>query len=145
PPSSSAPTTPTTTTNTKTTSQLTNPLLPTPTRPTPLPLTRFSPDELQKRRAAGLCFRCPEKYIPGHKCNPPQFLLIIDNEDSNTTQHSPDPLPFPSDSHDTPTEYLLLNDDNNHTVTTTIPSHFLSLSPAALHGLFSLRTLRVTG
>ncbi|GKA74960.1 ty3-gypsy retrotransposon protein [Tanacetum coccineum] len=100
---------------------------------------------MQKRRAAGLCFRCPEKFFPGHKCNPPQFLLIVDNEDSNIHQPPTDPFPFQDNSHETPPAYLLPNEDNNQPVNTNIPPQFLSLSPAALHGLFSPRTLRVTG
>ncbi|GJW57149.1 transposon ty3-G gag-pol polyprotein [Tanacetum coccineum] len=29
----------------------------------------------------GLCFNCPEKYNPGHKCNPPKFLLLQTGHD----------------------------------------------------------------
>nr|GEZ11773.1 hypothetical protein [Tanacetum cinerariifolium] len=41
-----------------------------------LPIKRLSPTEMQKRRVEGLCYNCPEKYHPGHKCNPPKFLLL---------------------------------------------------------------------
>ncbi|KAL4587069.1 hypothetical protein LXL04_011719 [Taraxacum kok-saghyz] len=114
-------------------------LLPTPTKPNPtLPFTRLSPDAMQKRRAAGLCFRCPDKYHPGHKCNPPQFLIIVDNEDDLHTTDTSDPIPpeqFHSIDFIPPTDPPT-NDD--------IPQ-FLSLSPAALLGAASPRALRITG
>ncbi|GKD51600.1 hypothetical protein Tco_1280576, partial [Tanacetum coccineum] len=40
-----------------------------------LTIKRLSPAEMQQRRVDGLCFNCPEKYSPRHKCNPPKFLL----------------------------------------------------------------------
>nr|GEX96188.1 transposon Ty3-G Gag-Pol polyprotein [Tanacetum cinerariifolium] len=41
-----------------------------------LPIKRLSPTDMQKRRVEGLCYNCPEKYHPGHKCNPPKFFLL---------------------------------------------------------------------
>ena len=41
-----------------------------------LPIKRLSSTDMQKRRAEGLCYNCPEKYHPGHQCNPPKFLLL---------------------------------------------------------------------
>ncbi|XP_039137100.1 uncharacterized protein LOC120274627 [Dioscorea cayenensis subsp. rotundata] len=29
------------------------------------------------RRKKGLCFNCDAKFVPGHKCNPPQFLCLM--------------------------------------------------------------------
>lgn len=75
---------PTTTTTPAMTNQ---PLLPSP--PKPLPITKLSPEAIQQRRKEGLCFRCPEKFFPGHKCSPPQFMLIVDNEDSVTSLDDP--------------------------------------------------------
>ncbi|GJR47921.1 hypothetical protein Tco_1316024, partial [Tanacetum coccineum] len=46
-----------------------------------LAIKRLSPAEMQKRRVDGLCFNCPEKYSPGHKCNPPKFLLLQTGHD----------------------------------------------------------------
>ena len=37
---------------------------------------RLSWDEMQKRRAQGLCFNCNDKFTPGHKCQGPQLLLL---------------------------------------------------------------------
>jgi hypothetical protein len=31
---------------------------------------------MQKRRKKGLCFRCNEKFTPGHPCQTPQALSI---------------------------------------------------------------------
>jgi len=48
-----------------------------PTRfKTASPMKRLSWDEMQKRRAQGLCFNCEEKFTPGHRCNGPQLLLL---------------------------------------------------------------------
>ncbi|KAH9735892.1 hypothetical protein KPL71_017903 [Citrus sinensis] len=33
-------------------------------------------DEMQRRRAQGLCFNCPEKFSVSHKCMGPQILLL---------------------------------------------------------------------
>ncbi|KAJ0624010.1 putative retrotransposon gag domain-containing protein [Helianthus annuus] len=46
------------------------------TTATPLPLKRLTPAEMQTRRAEGLCFNCDERYQPGHRCQPPKFLLM---------------------------------------------------------------------
>ncbi|GKB30446.1 ty3-gypsy retrotransposon protein [Tanacetum coccineum] len=118
----------------QTTSLLTAPPPPKP----PLPFTRLSPEALQKRRAEGLCFRCPEKFHPGHKCNPPQFLLIVDNDDQSTTD---DILSMPTQTDHTNADQLLLATTEPHT---PIPPQYLSLSPAAYLGLASPKALRVT-
>ncbi|KAL4583040.1 hypothetical protein LXL04_007604 [Taraxacum kok-saghyz] len=129
---------------TNTTSSTTLPAVITPTTSTKtvatLPLTKLSPEALQKRRAEGLCFRCPAKFHPGHVCNPPQFLLIADNEDfPNVDVTSPFPPPLTDDQIDPqpPT--------SPETPSTTHTPHFLSLSDAAFFGLQSPRALRVTG
>ncbi|KAK9073457.1 hypothetical protein SSX86_007781 [Deinandra increscens subsp. villosa] len=89
-----------------------------------LPFTRLTPEALQQRRRDGLCFRCPEKYFSGHKCSPPQFLLVVDNDDSDAMP--PDP-------------------ESSDQFTTTEPPQLLSLSDAAFFGLSSSQTLRVKG
>nr|KYP56554.1 hypothetical protein KK1_002795 [Cajanus cajan] len=42
-----------------------------------LPIHRLSPSQLQERRIAGLCYNCDEKFVPGHKCASPHFLLLL--------------------------------------------------------------------
>ena len=41
-------------------------------------IKRISWDEMQKRRAQGLCFDCNNKFTPGHRCQVPQ-LMILEN------------------------------------------------------------------
>ncbi|KAK9070431.1 hypothetical protein SSX86_010833 [Deinandra increscens subsp. villosa] len=118
-PTSSAPSS-----STLTTSPTTSPASITTAKQTPsLPITRLSPEAIQQRRKDGLCFRCPEKYYPGHKCSPPQFLLIVDNDDTDGL-----PVNLPPDDMDDQTQ-----------------PQFLALSDAAFFGLSSSQTLRVTG
>jgi len=65
------------------------PILPTPnTRPAlpappkiGMPIKCLSQTELLARRAKGLCFNCDERFIPGHRCKTPQFLLLLIDED----------------------------------------------------------------
>jgi Ty3 transposon capsid-like protein len=49
----------------------------------PLPLTttqnahsKHNSLTIEQKRAMGLCFRCNDKYIPGHKCVPQKLLLL---------------------------------------------------------------------
>ncbi|KAH9672259.1 hypothetical protein KPL70_017663 [Citrus sinensis] len=51
--------------------------LPVPTQsPSTSNVKRLMWDEMQRRRAQGLCFNCPEKFSVGHKCMGPQILLL---------------------------------------------------------------------
>ena len=47
-------------------------------------------EEMQRRRALGLCFNCNERFTAGHKCQGPQLLLLevgaADNENTNNEQ-----------------------------------------------------------
>ena len=38
-------------------------------------------DEMQRRRAHGLCFNCKEQFTLGHRCRQPQVLLLKVNEE----------------------------------------------------------------
>nr|GEU73885.1 hypothetical protein [Tanacetum cinerariifolium] len=93
------------------------------TPPKPLPFTKLSPEALQQRRKDGICFRCPEKFVPGHKCSPPQFLIIVDNDEHR-------PMTDPNDT---------VSQDETPT------PHLWSLSAAAFFGMSSSQTLRITG
>ena len=42
---------------------------------------RLGWEEMQKRRAQGLCFNCNERFTPGHKCQGPRLLLIEDHDE----------------------------------------------------------------
>lgn len=43
-------------------------------------MKRLNWDEMQRRRAQGLCFNCDAKFSAGHKCRGPQ-LLILEGEE----------------------------------------------------------------
>ncbi|KAL4570619.1 hypothetical protein LXL04_026277 [Taraxacum kok-saghyz] len=115
-------------------------LLPTPSTPTKttLPFTRLSAEALQKRKAEGLCFRCPEFFSPDHVCKPPQFLLIVDNDEHLDTTNIEEPQSPTTDN-------LLPFNTDDYPNNPSNPPHFLSLSDAAFFGLHSHRALRVTG
>ncbi|GJW42435.1 ty3-gypsy retrotransposon protein [Tanacetum coccineum] len=103
-------------------------ILPNPAKQTtPLPTRRLSPEEMQTRRSQGLCFRCPERFYPGHRCNPPQFLLLGNDE----------PLPLTSDI-EAQTNLEEYSGDIQ-------PHQFLALSAAALHGTTCPLAIRITG
>nr|KYP75767.1 hypothetical protein KK1_019968 [Cajanus cajan] len=40
-----------------------------------IPIKTLSTQQMQERRALGLCYNCDEKFMPGHRCNTPKFLL----------------------------------------------------------------------
>ncbi|KAF2317412.1 hypothetical protein GH714_021927 [Hevea brasiliensis] len=43
------------------------------------PVKRLTWEEMQKRRADGLCFNCDEKFVPGHRCSKPNcFYSTVD-------------------------------------------------------------------
>ena len=57
-----------------------------PTTLKPITLVKqISWDEMQKRRAQGLCFNCDAKFVPEHKCKGPQLLLLEGNYDESGT------------------------------------------------------------
>ncbi|XP_059284972.1 uncharacterized protein LOC132038306 [Lycium ferocissimum] len=45
------------------------------------PRRTISPAEMQAKRAQGLCFWCDDKYTPGHKCNLPKQLFVLEMEE----------------------------------------------------------------
>uniref|UniRef100_A0A6N2LI86 Alcohol dehydrogenase-like N-terminal domain-containing protein n=1 Tax=Salix viminalis TaxID=40686 RepID=A0A6N2LI86_SALVM len=60
-------------------------------------MKRLSWEEMQKKRAQGLCFNCEEKFTPGHRCKGPQLLLLeacgVCHSDLHVIK---DEIPFPS-------------------------------------------------
>ena len=55
--------------------QPTNIPISTSTKPA-FPVKRLSWEEMQRRRAMGLCFKCDDKFAASHKCRGPQLLLL---------------------------------------------------------------------
>lgn len=45
------------------------------------PYRRLSDAEANERRAKGLCFKCDERYHPGHQCRRKEFRVLIIGED----------------------------------------------------------------
>ncbi|KAD4584729.1 hypothetical protein E3N88_22330 [Mikania micrantha] len=74
-------------------------------------------------------------YHPDHRCNPPQFHLIVDNDEP----YNQPPL---IDLNDEPLSQV---EQPPHSQQDHIPNQFLSLSPAPLLGVASPKVLRVTG
>ncbi|XP_038972753.1 uncharacterized protein LOC103696780 isoform X1 [Phoenix dactylifera] len=73
----------------------------------PTPIRRITCEEMQQRRERGLCFKCNEKFSPGHRCKTPQAYLIeadrledaegskdgdIEHYDENTTGEEAQPV-----------------------------------------------------
>ena len=72
-----------------------------------------------------MCYNCEEKYSPGHKCKSKFFLLVGDEDDSNTTI----------------LEELNIAEDSVVAGSSSIPE----VSMHALSGYISPRTIRVKG
>ncbi|KAL5582270.1 hypothetical protein UlMin_014712 [Ulmus minor] len=49
---------------------------------------RLSESEYQQKRAKGLCFRCDEKFSPGHRCKNRQLQVLLLSEDDSTQDDS---------------------------------------------------------
>lgn len=109
-----------------------NPLLPTPPQqlalPPPqnykpaLPICRLTPTELQNRRARGLCFNCDEHFIPGHRCKPTQFLLLLTNEEDNSIETTPQ----------NPEELMVVDDPINITASTKNTTNIMNTTKPPL-------------
>lgn len=69
-----------------------------------LPVKRLTPIEMAARREKGLCFNCDAKFVPGHKCSPPQFLcLMVDVAEEEPPDDSvPQAVLDPEDDEGTP-------------------------------------------
>ena len=52
------------------------------------PYKRLSWEEMQRRRAQGLCFNCDERFTSGHRCRQPQLLLLESMEEDPKTELS---------------------------------------------------------
>lgn len=44
---------------------------------------RLTWDEMQRRRAQGLCFNCNDRFMAGHTCRGPQLLLLESHTDNH--------------------------------------------------------------
>lgn len=90
----------------------------------PLPIKRMTPAQMQERRAHGLWFNCDEKFIPGHRCATPKFLLLLEEETVEVLEDEETPDPQS---------------------TTEVEATYFHLSVQALTGRKSPKTLRFQG
>ena len=44
-------------------------------------IRRFINAEIQQRREKGLCYRCDEKYSPGHRCKRRELNILVLQEE----------------------------------------------------------------
>jgi hypothetical protein len=51
-------------------------------------MKRLTWDEMQRRRAQGLCFNCDEKFNIGYKCQGPHLLLLEMSYNSNDEEET---------------------------------------------------------
>ncbi|CAA0807947.1 Unknown protein, partial [Striga hermonthica] len=58
-----------------------NARLPGAFRPPATEVKRFTEEEMARRREKGLCFRCEEKYTPGHRCKQNYLIEFVDSDD----------------------------------------------------------------
>ncbi|KAA8542122.1 hypothetical protein F0562_023274 [Nyssa sinensis] len=64
--------------------------------PAPAPTARrLTWEEMQRRRAQGLCFNCDERFTARHKCQGPRLLLLegFDDNNNHTSDGSPEGPP----------------------------------------------------
>ena len=52
------------------------------------PIKKLSWEEMQRRRAQGLCFNCNDKFTAGHKCTKPQLLILEAEDEENIHEES---------------------------------------------------------
>jgi hypothetical protein len=58
-----------------------------PSSKTPQP-TRLTPQQLEERKAKGLCFNCDRKYSKGHKCGENKlFYIDCEEEEEKNKNH----------------------------------------------------------
>ena len=70
--------------------------LPTTTKASPI--KRLSWEEMQRRRAQGLCFNCDDKFTSGHRCKGPELLLLEGNiDDDSEGDNTKAEIDLPSD------------------------------------------------
>ena len=48
--------------------------------------TRFTPQQLEEKRAKGLCYNCDKKWIKGHKCAKNKLFYIDCEEEEEKDQ-----------------------------------------------------------
>jgi len=60
-------------------------------------MKRLTWEEMQRKRAQGLCFNCDEKFTPSHKRRGPQLLILEGNPDNFDEEEAKDQTEFQSE------------------------------------------------
>lgn len=62
-------------------------------------MRRLSDKEFQERRAKGLCFKCDDKWVVGHRCKRKELSVILlnDDDDDETMYMGSEPPPSPTE------------------------------------------------
>nr|KAJ0196575.1 hypothetical protein LSAT_V11C700342890 [Lactuca sativa] len=58
----------------------------------PTKIRRLTDRELQSKKAKGLCYRCDEKWNPGHRCKKKELSVLFIHEDEAREEESPPKL-----------------------------------------------------
>ncbi|XP_070036260.1 uncharacterized protein [Nicotiana tomentosiformis] len=110
------------------------PLLPTPSQGNAGTSKGFnrrslSLDEMNEKRAKGLCYFCNEKYVVGHKCKNLKQIYLLELEESEEGVFSEESV----------------NELEEHEMELSQPMEQMEISIHALNGSLGYMTLRVTG
>ncbi|GAV87828.1 hypothetical protein CFOL_v3_31254 [Cephalotus follicularis] len=107
---------------------------------TTIPIIRMNQEELQARREKGLCYKCDEKYVPGHKCKRRYLVLAAEDDIEERTET------LAAFDHMSVT---IFDNPQNHSEVALEESQFMEAIPEisihALAGQLNFTTLRLTG
>ncbi|XP_013615209.1 uncharacterized protein LOC106428065 [Brassica napus] len=90
------------------------------------PFRQLTTAEIEQRRAAGLCYRCDEKYHRNHRCPKPELTVLVMHDDGSEEM-------FEEEPHETPEE-----EDEVEAVVAEV-------SINSVVGLSSSRTMKLKG
>ncbi|XP_075098837.1 uncharacterized protein LOC142175749 [Nicotiana tabacum] len=113
-------------------------LLPTPSQGNVVTSKGFSRrtlsiEEMNEKRAKGLCYFCNEKYVLGHKCKNAKQIYVLELEGME-------------ENHDTEVEgELILQEEEFNQLEPAQPIEQMEIFIHALNGSLGYRTLKVTG
>ncbi|PHT92339.1 hypothetical protein T459_00221 [Capsicum annuum] len=93
----------------------------------------LSIEEMNDKRARGLCYFCNDKYMPGHKCNNSKQLYLLEVDESEDLDESQ--IEQDGEVQEKQGDQLELGH----------PAEHMEISMHALNGSLGFRTLKVTG
>ncbi|OIT39306.1 hypothetical protein A4A49_36299 [Nicotiana attenuata] len=93
----------------------------------------ISIEEMNEKRAIGLCYFCNEKYVPGHRCNNSKQLYILELEEIEEGHYIGEE------------QELEIQDEGINLLESSQGIEQMEISIHALNGSLGYRTLKVTG